>query len=117
MRRLLVLASLFATLVSGCVCGPAPDVYADGTLTIANDSSFVLVDIRVTSVFSSSWGPNLLRDGLFPGEEITVGVACDTWDVLIVDELFRECVLRELRLCSSDQFWVIDDSMLYSCGF
>lgn len=117
MRRLLLLSTLFAA--SGCFCGPGPESYRrdDGSLTIANDSSFVLVDIRVTPVSSSSWGPSLLRDVLYPGEQISVGVPCGTYDVLIVDERDRDCQLASLSLCFSDQLWVIDNRTLYSCGW
>lgn len=124
MRRSLFVIGLFATLASGCFYvegpppGPGPGPSSDGSITIDNASSYVLTEIRVTAVSSSTWGPNLLAgDILYPDEQITISVACNDYDVLIVDEYDRDCVLSNLDLCFSDQLWVIDNTTLQYCGF
>jgi hypothetical protein len=90
----------------------------DASITVLNDSDYVLVDIRVSPVGAASWGPNLLRgDALFPGEELTVVLDCDYYDVLVEDELGATCVLADLDLCFSDDLWVIRNSTLDFCGF
>lgn len=120
------LSLVFLALISGCFYGPPPGPAptpgpapnTDGTLTIDNFSSYVLIDIRVTAVNSRTWGPNLLGgDILYPDEQLTVAVACNDYDVLIADEYDRECILSNLDLCLSNQTWVIDDTTLGSCGF
>jgi hypothetical protein len=117
MSKPLVLTSLLAMLASGCFypVGPGPD--PDGTITIENGSSYVLTEVRVTPVDSSSWGPNLLRSALYPDERLTVSVACDTYDVLISDEYARDCTLESVDLCFSDKLWVIDNGTLRYCAF
>lgn len=120
MHRLLMLTGLFAAAVSGCYCGPGQvpgPGNSDGTITIDNASGFVITEIRVTPVNSRNWGPNLLADVLFPGEQITVRVACDTYDVLVADEFARDCILGPIDLCFSDELWAIDNYTLRSCGF
>lgn len=98
--------------------GPAPGPSPEGSITIDNASNYVLTEVRVTTVRSSSWGPNLLGvDVLYPNETITVRVACGTWDVLVSDEFARDCVISAVYLCGSGQVWVIDDRTLISCGF
>jgi hypothetical protein len=68
-------------------------------------------------VNQSNWGPNLLPDVLFSTEQITVLVSCNTYDVMVVDDLQRDCVLGSLDLCFSDQLWVIDNFTLRNCGY
>lgn len=122
MRRSLLLPGLLAAFASGCYLSPGPLPGPlptdDGTITIDNGSSSVLTEVRVTAVQSSSWGPNLLGgDILYPNERLTVGVACGTYDVLVVDEYDRDCVLGNIDLCLADQVWVIDDSTLRYCAY
>jgi hypothetical protein len=78
------------------------------TLRVQNQSDFVITDIRVTQVDNPSFGPNLLGgDVLNPGEEITLGVACDTYDARVIDETGAECDLSAVDLCFNDAVWVI----------
>ncbi len=115
MRALVLVAGL---LVSGCIYSEGPAPVSDATITVENFSSYVITEIRVTPVRSSSWGPNLLYgDVLYPNEQITVRVACGTWDVLVSDEYARDCVIGAVYLCGSDQVWTIDDRTLSRCGY
>ena len=127
MRSPLLATSLLAVLASGCFYvegppttgpGPGPGPSPSGTITIDNGSSYVLTEIRVTAVSSSSWGSNLLgTDILYPDEQLTVSVACNDYDVLIVDEFDRDCVLPNVDLCRADTLWVIDNTTLRYCAF
>jgi hypothetical protein len=114
MRRslLAVVALAFAGLAAGCV------VEGDSTLTIRNDSSFVLTEVHLADVSDPSWGPNLLPDVLFPGESLTIGgIDCGTYDVMVVDETGVDCELSSFDLCFDDGVWVVGDAMLDSCAF
>ena len=122
MRSPLLATGLLALFASGCfyVEGPppGPGPSSSGTITIDNGSSYVLTEIRVTAVSSSSWGANLLGgDILYPDEQLTVSVACNDYDVLIVDEYDRDCVLSNVDLCRADTRWVIDNTTLRYCAF
>ena len=78
------------------------------SLTVWNQSDFALTEIYLTDVGSPTWGPNLLRgDVLLPGEQLTLGVLCDTYDALIVDEDGVDCEINSIDLCFNDATWVI----------
>ncbi len=90
----------------------------DATLTIHNHSSFVLTEVRLAEVDDRSWGPNLLPDVLYPGEDVVIhDIACAAYDVLVVEETDVECVLPDLWLCFNDERWIIHDSTLARCSF
>lgn len=117
-----LLAGVLVALASGCFYvpdpGPGPGPSSDGTITIDNASAYVLTEVRITAIDSTTWGANLLRgDVLYPDERFTVAVVCDVYDVLIVDEFNRDCILDAVDLCFSDQLWVIDNTTLRYCAF
>jgi hypothetical protein len=119
MRRSPILALAFTALAAGaagCAVQATP-IDSHGTITVDNASSHVLTEIRVAPVDQVDWGPNLLRDVLYPDEQLTISVACDNYDVLVSDDRGRQCVLGDLDLCFSDSLWTIDDATLHSCGF
>src|SRR5262245_54602339 len=112
MRGSLILASI--ALVAGCL-GTTGD---DSTLTVSNQSSFVLVEVHVSPTDDPRWGPNMLPEVLFPGDELVVtGIDCGRYDVRVVDETGVSCDLVGLDLCFDDGIWVIDDFMLDTCAF
>lgn len=117
MRSSLILTGVLAAFASGCFIGPGPSSSSDGAITIDNGSTYVLTEVRITRVNSSSWGPNLLGRALYPNQQLTVSVACDTYDVLISDEYARDCVLSSVDLCFSEKLWVIDNATLRNCAF
>jgi hypothetical protein len=102
-------ALVTASLATGCVIdangGP------DSTLQISNQSDFVIEELYLTDVDSSSWGSNELRgDVLFPDESFTLGVDCGFYDALLVDESGVRCELHDLDLCLNDALWVIGNN-------
>jgi hypothetical protein len=110
----LALAVGIASAGSSCI------IFADddATLTIHNESSYVLTEVRLAEVDDPSWGPNLLPDVLYPGEHLViVDIDCGDYDVLVVDEFGVECVLADITLCFEDEDWVIDDVTLDFCAF
>jgi len=107
-------------LMAALGCGVSNDPgggNANGTITIQNSSTHVLTALHVAPVDQLSWGPNLLPDVLFTNEQITILVTCSTYDVMVTDDLQRDCVLGNLDLCFTDQHWVIDNFTLRNCGY
>jgi len=111
MRTLPILAFTIAALGAAAVgCSGSATVTVDpgATLTVENRSDFSITEIRVTSVGSSTWGPNLIGgDVLLPGESLTLSVGCNTYDALLVDEDGVDCELHSVNLCLNDANWVI----------
>jgi hypothetical protein len=113
MSKRVLLPGLVAAALAGCVSGDG-----DSELVIANRSDFVLVEVHIAEVNDPSWGPNLLPDVLFPGEDLViVDIDCGTYDVLVVDELGTSCELASNRLCFDSDVWVIDNTTLAICAF
>jgi hypothetical protein len=114
MKRLaLAIVCVFAlgAAATGCVA-------EDSTLTIDNQSDYALHSLYVAPIDAIDWGPDLLGgDVLLPGEYMTVGLDCDTYDVLISDELGATCELNSLDLCFDDADWVITNSQLAVCSW
>jgi hypothetical protein len=108
------MSGVLAAAASGCVI---EDTGAD--LEIINESRYALVEINLAPVDQLSWGPDLLHgDVLLPNESLVVeDIRCDTYDVRVVDEFDRECVLAEIDLCLSSDAWFITNGTLASCGF
>jgi hypothetical protein len=89
-------------------CSSDDGVDVDSTLLVVNDSDFFITDIFLTQVDNPDWGDNLLRgDVLAPGEDFLLGVECDFYDALLIDEDNVECELHDLDLCLNDAEWVI----------
>jgi hypothetical protein len=86
---------------------------------VSNQSSFVLDEVHLAEVNDPTWGPNMLPDQLFPGEDLVItDIACGSYDVLIVDEFGTGCELRDNELCFSDtDQWRITNTTLGICAF
>ncbi|HVK83469.1 MAG TPA: hypothetical protein VM513_05145 [Kofleriaceae bacterium] len=106
LRYLVLLLALCAA--TACSSDDTILVEPGASLLVVNDSDFTIIDVRLTPVDNPSFGANLLRgDVLFPGEELLLGVPCDFYDALVVDEDGIECRLFDLDLCFNDATWVI----------
>jgi len=99
-----MVAALGSTAIAGC--GSSDN--SGGTLRVQNQSDFAITEIRVTSVGSVTWGPNLISgDILAPGESLAVDVSCDQYDALLVDESGAQCTVHDVDLCFNTADWVI----------
>ena len=88
-------------------------------MTVANASSYIIRELYIAPTDSAYWGDDLLGyDLLYPGEEITItGLACDLYDMRVVDEFYIACDLYDVELCDADGIWVITDETLFHCPF
>ncbi len=103
----LLAAAASLAVAAGCADG-GTTVIADASLVVVNESDDAIYEIYLTGAADPDWGPNLLRgDVLRPDEELILGVNCDFYDALLVDEAGAECELLDLDLCLGDATWVI----------
>jgi hypothetical protein len=111
-----LIASLFllSVFAQGCVV-----VSDDESITVYNDSDYVIEDLYVTERDTFDWGPDLLgSDALFPNESITVSVGCDVYDIKVVDETGVECELYDVDVCfGEDDGWSVTNFTLDVCAF
>jgi len=92
----------------GAAAGCSDSSSNDATLHVDNQSDFSITDIRVTPTGTASWGGNLIDgDVLAPGESLTLGVNCDTYDAMLIDSTGVTCTLNDVNLCLNNADWVI----------
>ena len=113
-KRALVLGLAAAVGLSASACDSD-----DNEFIISNRSDFVLEEVHLAEVNDPTWGPNLLPDVLFPGEDLVIfDIACGSYDVLIVDEFGTSCELIDNDLCFNDtDRWTITNTTLAICAF
>lgn len=99
--------TLAACIAASAIFAPGCLIVADddSTLTVENDSDFVIEEINVTEVDNRDWGPNLIPEALFPGETVEIDLDCDTYDARLIDEDDVECVIDSIDLCFDDALW------------
>jgi hypothetical protein len=106
------LALGIAATAPGCIV-----IDGDSSLTIANRSSRVLDEVHLAEPGDPDWGRDLLPGALLPGQDLVIlGIDCDYYDVLVVDEDGAACVLPALHLCFDDHRWTITDETLAACA-
>jgi hypothetical protein len=108
MRTRTSLAVLLACAAAACGDDGNITIEPNASVLVVNDSDFTIVDVQLAPAGIPELGQNLLRgDVLFPGEELLLGVPCDRYDALVVDEDGVECRLFDVDLCFDDATWVI----------
>jgi hypothetical protein len=91
-------------LGTGCIISTDD---GDSTLTVDNQSDFIIDELYVVDHYDDDWGPNLIPEALYPHETIDIDVECGTYDALLVAEDGVECELDHLDLCYDASTWVI----------
>ena len=95
------LVLLLSAATSACVL-------TDSSLEVSNRSDFEIHEMYVTPISSPSWGPNLLGgDILFPGDSMLLGLDCDTYDAMLIDETGAICEVSSVELCFDEADWII----------
>jgi hypothetical protein len=117
MQNLRILACVVAALgsLTAAGCGSDNDCDSDnnncgtaGALRVQNQSGVAITEIHVTSVGSTTFGPNLISGTtLAPGESLTIAVSCDKYDALLIDQAGDQCTLHNVDLCSNNADWII----------
>lgn len=83
---------------------------------IINESQWDIHRLYVSSSDSTEWGEDQLDDDILrSGQTLTLrGVACDTYDVKMIDEDGDTCELRNVDMCGGEE-WTITDETLINC--
>jgi hypothetical protein len=112
MKRLLLVA-----LVLFAVTVPAFSQKKRATVKIINQSKWEIHNVFLSSTADDRWGPDQLEDEILAkGDSLTLtNIACDTYDIKIVDEDGDECIIEEVELCDDDSYWKITDKDLLEC--
>ena len=89
----------------------------NATVKIINQSSWEIHHVFLSASDEQSWGEDQLEDEILAkGESLTLtGIACDLYDVKIVDEDGDECIVEEVDLCGGKSYWKVTDKDLQDC--
>ncbi len=108
-----------AVMVLSVLAAAAPSVEAQKktTVTIVNKSDWTIVELYLSSVDETKWGPDQLADQTIePGASFKLsGIPCGTWDVRLVDEDEDECVVEGVDICANKETWTITSKDLLRC--
>jgi hypothetical protein len=87
------------------------------TIKIINQSKWEIHELYLSPSSSRHWGPDQLGDQVLEkGESITLrNLACNHYDIRVVDEDGDECVMENEELCGDNAFWKITDKKLLAC--
>lgn len=87
------------------------------TVKIINQSKWEIHHVFLSPSGDNHWGPDQLEDEILAkGDSLTLtNIACDLYDVKVVDEDGDECVILEADLCEDNSFWKITDKQLLAC--
>ena len=115
MKRVLRLTSV--VLVLFAVSIPAFARKKNATAKVSNFSKWEIHEIYLAESESDNWGAERLRGRVLKNGDSFVlqNLACDTYDVKIVDEDGEECVIEQVELCGGTTHWRITDEDLLAC--
>ena len=107
--------TLATALVLALACGTASA--ATSTVSITNESSWVITEMYLSAVDVQEWGVDQLGEHVIePNSSYKLSdVPCDVYDVRLVDEDADVCVVGGVKLCGSDSAWKIGDDDLLDC--
>jgi hypothetical protein len=88
------------------------------TVTIVYASDWEIHHFFLSPSDDDEWGPDQLGKDVIKakgGSYKLTDIACDTWDVKLVDEDGDECVVEEVDLCREDATWKLTNQDLLKC--
>jgi hypothetical protein len=94
----------------------APALAQATTVLIQNTSDWTITRLYLSPSSSTSWGADQLGSQvLSPGNQLGLNVACDTYDVQLIDEDGDKCVVAAVPLCGGAETWTFDNELLLGC--
>ena len=96
-----LLASLLAgaVVLSGAATAVSADDFHRVTMTLTNNSGYMIERLYLSPVDSGVWGPDVLGAQVFPsGYEETIWTPRGHYDLLLVDQFGDRCEVRGIDL-------------------
>ncbi len=118
MTRFSILTTAIATAALVFGAGAVSAGTLDSVVNIQNNSSWEIHQVYVSPIDKAEWGDNLLKGNVVEAKGGSVEIfkiACDTYDVRLIDEDGGECVVPDISLCAEKDAWVIEDEDLLAC--
>lgn len=87
------------------------------TVKLTNASSWAIRNVYLTPFDAEHWGRDQLgTHTLKTGASLELtGIACDTYDIRLVDEEGDACIIQDVDLCLQDARWTLDNDELVGC--
>ena len=118
MARPSVLTTAIATAALVFGAGAVSAGTLDSSVNIKNNSSWEIHQVYVSPIDKTDWGDNLLKGNVVESKGGSVEIfkiACDTYDVRLVDEDGAMCIVPDISLCAEKDAWVVEDEDLLAC--
>ena len=89
----------------------------NANVTIMNFSKWKIHELYLSESEQENWGVERLQGRIIAtnGEFTLTNLACDIYDVRIVDEDGDECVIEQVELCNGRKTFRITDKDLLAC--
>ncbi len=87
------------------------------SIKVVNRSKWDIHHLYLSPKHDRHWGPDQLGEAVIEsGETFTLtNIACNDYDIRIVDEDGDECVVEDVNLCGDHTIWKITDKILLAC--
>lgn len=109
-------------LFAGALCAlaftiPSAAVAKNATVTVANQSEWVIAQFFLAPTETDEWGPDQLGESVIgKGESFKLtDIPCNTYDVRLVDEDEDECIVEAVDICGGKGTWTITSKDLLAC--
>lgn len=89
-----------------------------GEFMIVNKSSYTFAQLFLSPSTRRRWGPDQLgRKVIRPSDSYTLhNIPCGLYDVKLIDENRRECVVTEIPMCRDHTHWEVTNDRLANCA-
>lgn len=87
------------------------------SITVVNNSSWVIRHIYLSAPNNNNWGPDQLNEtSLSPGGTVTINASCSGPEIKVISEDQDGCFLSTVVSCAGDASWTITSNATPDCG-
>ena len=109
---------LFVGVLCALALGlPSVATAKNATVTVANQSEWVIAQFFLAPTETDEWGPDQLGEDVIGkgGSFKLTDIPCNTYDVRLVDEDEDECIVEAVDICGGKGTWTITSKDLIAC--